>query len=151
MAEVALPALVLASPRGGGRFAWVAREPRELGQASLHEVWRGRVRDVRIVDAEGRVFMASDVRVAGLDGWTIGRIGWGASLLSALVSGFDVPVRLAWTLAPAGMMDVDAARAALRECVATFPRCYARTRTRASVERRLARARSIPALVDAIG
>lgn len=147
---IEFPVLGISSPGKGRRYAFVARTRDEMRECPLHAYWSGMLKDQYFVDSAGRCFDAKNIRFVGLDIKRMREVGYGASIVSALFSGLNVPVLLEFELTERGSVDLDALRSTLAQCLDSFPRCYMHRASLQVIKDKLQRARCIADLAAAI-
>lgn len=147
---IRFPVIGISSPRNGGKYAFVAASHEEMRETPLHAYLRGMLNQQYFVDAAYRQFVATDVRLAGLDLVRMRQVGIGAALVSALFSGLNLPMIVSFDLVEREPVGLETLRATLARSLETYPRYYTTRLDQQRVAEKLRRARDVVELAAAL-
>jgi hypothetical protein len=121
-----------------------------MRECPLHSVIRGHLKNHYFVDSAGNKFIVVRPVIAGLDMTRIREVGVVTSIVSAVLSAFNVPVLISFDLRADGVVPLDELRTTLAHCVESRPRCYTLNKSERVVRQRLNEAASYEDLAIAI-
>lgn len=147
---IEFPVIGLSEAKPGRPYAFVAKTRDEMHESPLYTFLRGYFRNHYFVDAAGCRYFVEHPRITGLDMIRIKEIGVVTSAVSALLSGFDLPVMVSFDLQPQGRVGIEDLREKLLRCLDVEPRLFTLNASEQAVRRRLKGAKGYEALAAAL-
>lgn len=148
---IKFPVLGVAHPKGRRTYVFIARDLLEMQETPLHSKLFGFLDRQRFIDSNGMVFVARNIRLSGIDWKRIREVGVFVSLLTSVLSLFNVPVIINFDLRKEGVADLAQVKKYMKEAINDFPRYYTFSRNKQVIEKKISKAKTIADCFSALG